>query len=576
MGQTFCLEELAMRLFRSSYKQDGQLNSTDTYWIDFKDHNGTRRRWPTGLTNQKSAETFADMVDKLVNFRSVRQTPDRDLTLWLEGCPAKFKERLAKADLIDPERAAGSKKLSEHLEDFKQSIINSGSDQRQAEQQYRRVKKIFDGLNYTFWTDISGSGVQGYIAGLKKGKNSISTRTANFYIQAIKQFCRWMVMDRRATDNPLNHLRASRVDDEQKRRALSPDEVVRLLRATESEPKRYKMTGQERSLLYRLAVETGLRASELKALTVSCFNFKENTVTLSGKYTKNSLDAVLPLRKDTALLLRDHFRGKLPTAIAFDMPAKKGWSEMIQYDLRAAVINPDDNGEGKLVFHSLRHTFGTMLAASGVHPKTAQDLMRHSDINLTMSRYTHTMRGQQSQAINSLPDLSRPDSQAQKMTGTDDINIIDGSQCKQEEKPGNFTARFSDKINAIKRNLTESNGKYSENVSITNEQEKPATLDATPCNKITYGDHLTERAGFEPAVRLPARRFSKPGNDNSQVIDNKELTEILKKVTAIFSANSTEFNGLKRIISAWPELTEIQRKTVMMLIESFGIISNDK
>ena len=40
----------------------------------------------------------------------------------------------------------------------------------------------------------------------------------------------------------------------------------------------------------------------------------------------------------------------------------------------------------KLDFHSLRHTFGTLLAASGIHPKTAQQLMRHSDINLTMSR----------------------------------------------------------------------------------------------------------------------------------------------------------------------------------------------
>ena len=38
---------------------------------------------------------------------------------------------------------------------------------------------------------------------------------------------------------------------------------------------------------------------------------------------------------------------------------------------------------------SLRHTAGTLLAASGVHPKVAQSVRRRSGINLTMSRYSH-------------------------------------------------------------------------------------------------------------------------------------------------------------------------------------------
>ena len=84
-------------------------------------------------------------------------------------------------------------------------------------------------------------------------------------------------------------------------------------------------------------------------------------------------------------------------------------------------------------FQSLRHTFGSLLAASGVHPKTAQELMRHSDINMTMSRYTHTYRGQESNAVAGLPDLSLPSQGKQKAlaTGTDDrpVNIIqDGSK----------------------------------------------------------------------------------------------------------------------------------------------------
>jgi len=39
-------------------------------------------------------------------------------------------------------------------------------------------------------------------------------------------------------------------------------------------------------------------------------------------------------------------------------------------------------------FHALRHTTGSWLAAAGVHPKVAQAVMRHRDINLTMGKST--------------------------------------------------------------------------------------------------------------------------------------------------------------------------------------------
>ncbi len=51
--------------------------------------------------------------------------------------------------------------------------------------------------------------------------------------------------------------------------------------------------------------------------------------------------------------------------------------------------------------------------------------MRHSDINMTMSRYTHIFRGQESEAVAGLPDLSLPSKEAQKAaaTGTDDLPV---------------------------------------------------------------------------------------------------------------------------------------------------------
>ena len=113
----------------------------------------------------------------------------------------------------------------------------------------------------------------------------------------------------------------------------------------------------------------------------------------------------------------------LLTTQVFSLPSKYNMADMLRADCNAADICYEDSGQGKVDFHSLRHTTGSLLAASGVHPKVAQTIMRHSDINLTMSRYTHTLRGQESEAVESLPDLSLPGKQDQKATGTDDSPV---------------------------------------------------------------------------------------------------------------------------------------------------------
>ena len=96
---------------------------------------------------------------------------------------------------------------------------------------------------------------------------------------------------------------------------------------------------------------------------------------------------------------------------------------MLKADLVNASIDYIDDSGRVFDFHALRHEAGTLLAATGVHPKVAQSIMRHSDINLTMSLYTHTLRGQESEAIANLPDLSLPSRKSQRATGTDDAAV---------------------------------------------------------------------------------------------------------------------------------------------------------
>jgi len=353
----------------------------------------------------------------------------RDKTASQQRAAQLQKEiELTKAGIVDRYKEHRKRPLAKHLEDFRQYLQAKGDTSEYARLTVFRVKNIINGCKFLVWSDIQPSKVQRYIAGLRDGENGISTQTSNYYLQSIKQFCRWMVQDRRASESPLEHLKGLNVltDQQHDRRALEPDELRRLLETVVSSPKRFGMDGYERYLLYRFAAETGLRANEIRSLKVGSFDFKNSTVKVEAGYSKRRRQDAIPLRPDTATQLKEFFKGKMPTVKAFGGTYKrltKRTSDVIKADLADARI-PYVDGAGRYAdFHSLRHTTGSLLAASGVHPKVAQSLMRHSKIDLTMTRYTHVLRGQESEAVAKLPDLSLPSCTQQKATGTDDKSL---------------------------------------------------------------------------------------------------------------------------------------------------------
>lgn len=164
--------------------------------------------------------------------------------------------------------------------------------------------------------------------------------------------------------------------------------------------------GTTRALLYQLAVETGLRANELASLTAAsfCFSSQPPTVTVAAIHSKHRRQDVLPLRPQTALKLCALLTLSPNEEKLFTVPSGR-LARMMRVDLKAAGL-PYKDATGKFAdFHSLRHTCGSLLAASGVHPKVAQTILRHSDINMTLSRYSHVFAEQSAAAVASLPNL---------------------------------------------------------------------------------------------------------------------------------------------------------------------------
>src|SRR5262249_419420 len=150
-----------------------------------------------------------------------------------------------------------------------------------------------------------------YLHGLRTGaagEPGLSAQTFNFFLGAVKQFCRWLVKGGRAAQSPVAHLEGLnvRTDRRHDRRALTADELRRLLAGAEGGPVVKGMTGPERRLLYWLAVETGLRAGELASLTRDSFDFgcDPATVTVAAAYSKRRRDDTLPLRPALADAMR--------------------------------------------------------------------------------------------------------------------------------------------------------------------------------------------------------------------------------------------------------------------------------
>jgi integrase len=166
-----------------------------------------------------------------------------------------------------------------------------------------------------------------------------------------------------------------------------------------------ELLGRERALVYKTAILTGLRRGELESLRVQHLDLAGAMLHLPGQFTKNGEDATLPLREDLVEDLRIWLAqtGKRPGDAVFDVPERM--NKILRRDLAWAGIPYRDEHERVFDFHSLRHTMASHMSKKRVAPRTAQRLLRHSDIKLTMQTYTDPRLLDEAEALAALPNL---------------------------------------------------------------------------------------------------------------------------------------------------------------------------
>ena len=430
--------------------------------LEIVDHLASRRKIQA-FPDKGASESLGHTLEKLVAYKSAKRSPDADLTAWLESLPPRMMKRLFAIGLIDGATTAATKPLmvarkckkknsshetfdvtGGHLHDYKQHMEARELTKKRINDVISGCAKIIDARHWTFPSDITAAGLEAYLCELRS--NGVSAQRLNDMRGYMKAFCNWAKREGRIATNPAARVGKlnAKVDRRIIRRPLTINEIPRLIAATVSGKPHHGLTGTERALIYRLALETGLRHGEIRKLRRVDFHLTADpaSVTIRAQDEKAGRGDTLPLRPDLARDLDTYFKTRLalPGASAFPNMGTKG-AEMLRQDLDAAGIDWREDASGAILdFHALRHTFGTMLAASGVHPKTAMDLMRHSDVNLTLGLYSHTLIEDRAKAVANLPDFTAPEKEVK--TGTADIdesateNHFGKAALKQGEKQG--------------------------------------------------------------------------------------------------------------------------------------------
>ncbi len=332
------------------------------------------------------------------------------------------------ADLIDPFEAHRKRPLAEHVADWIGELKQLGRDHVYIGQCEFRMGRMIQECG---WKTLDTIGVESFIrwrttATAKVGTSHepganigpMSARTQNHYLTTAVTFARWAVKRKRVASHPLAEI--SKVDTagklKRQRRALTEDEVAALLAVV---PARHQ-------LAYRMILSTGLRRDELKQLQWG--DVKMNApmphIQLRAETTKAKRADALPLRADLVELLKAH-RGETGDSerVLRAIPNMEGHKRYLE---RAGIAYLDDRNR-RVDFHSLRHTYGSLLAKAGVAPRVAMSLMRHTDMRLTMNVYTDPRIFDMAGAVEKLTALAPEQAAAVVATGTDGSLSVTGS-----------------------------------------------------------------------------------------------------------------------------------------------------
>jgi integrase len=246
-----------------------------------------------------------------------------------------------------------------------------------------------------------------------KRASGLSSRTVEYIHVTLNKALKAAVHDVPIPKNPASGVKLPQKDAKETK-ALTPEQASALLSAA-------RQTRHE--ALITVALHTGLRRGELLGLTWADVDLSTPALRVERSMDTDG-STYLPKREASKRTLR-----LTPAALAAlkahrarqleaRLQAGDSWqdNDLVFPNTKGKPMNPGNFyrrdfqpllsraglGDEGFTFHSLRHTFATTLAANGVHPSTAQRMLGHSDIRMTLAIYTHATDDMQDAATAAL------------------------------------------------------------------------------------------------------------------------------------------------------------------------------
>ena len=402
---------------RTTPRGDCTAIESGKYLARYRDGQGEVRTVPTGCRDLMAA-------------RAVLADLERRAELVRAGIVSPAQDAIA-----DHRRTT----IRGHVEAYLDSLRAKGTTPKHVATVKRLLGALIAGCGFKTLADIRREPVERWLTNGPVARRA--ARTRNTYRNAALWFCNFCVDTERLVANPLARVpRADeRADRRRQPRALTPDELARLLDAAQRRPlaealkfnrgwrrgqrgarlrpetvAKLEALGRERALVYKTLVLTGLRLGELASIRVC--DVVGETIVLEARHEKSRRGAVIPLRADlcrdlTAWIAERGLTGQQPLFAVSPNQVK-----VFDRDLRFAGIPKRDERGRVACLHSLRHTHGTLLTKAGIPPRVVQAALRHASPEFSLRMYVDPKLLDVAGALGVLPELPIPGA---ALAGTD-------------------------------------------------------------------------------------------------------------------------------------------------------------
>lgn len=356
--------------------KSGEKAKTSNYHCFFRDHKGSQRSMSIG--SKALAHRFGSQIVFLVESRRWNERPNILTVTWLRGLPSDILAKLDKMDLLT-NSGIDYRPLTTALEDYNEQRTIRGVSAKGISEATMMVEDAIDFMGVEFFAEITYDKVRAWVDNLATAKDGTtrSPNTITKYLTSLRLFGDYMSPGH----NPVSSVPAPPQVPSQGRRALRDDEIRDLfafLRASDTPHHSKRLT------IYRTALVTGLRLSELRKLKRRDLDHSRAMLKVPSGITKNKKSARIPIPSSlVSALLVEADRSVDGTLLSIGKTFSA--AKVLRQDLLDAGVDLHGiKGEG-VCFHSLRYSFVTYINSTHLPEAVRLQMARHAKVATNMN-----------------------------------------------------------------------------------------------------------------------------------------------------------------------------------------------